>query len=849
MKGQLNKTEAGSAWLFKMAWRDGKASGKRLLLFIASIVLGIAAVVSIQSFSRSLEDNIALQSKELMGADFRIDSNQKPNERVLTIIDSLGGADGEEIGFASMAAFPKNGASKLVRVRAIKGGFPFYGKLETTPESAGQHYQKNKGALVDATVMLQFGLHPGDSVKVGETTFPIEGILQSAPGSTAISTSVAPTVILPHDMINGTGLLQLGSRIRYNYYFVADSGTDLKKLNDEVDPLLDLENADMDTHAATSERMGRRFNNVGKFLNLIAFIALLLGCVGIASSVHIYIKEKLRAVAVLKCLGASRRQSFLIYLIQIAGMGLLGGLIGTVLGLLLQQSFPLILQDFLPFEVALSFSFQPVIMGLLLGVCMSVLFALSPLLSTWFVSPLQALRVQEETPTKSQRARMLVMVGILVFMCCFSFWLLGNLQYALGFVLAIAVTFSILAAVALLFMRMVKKFFPASWGFTARQSLLNLFRPNNQTMVLLIAIGVGSFLISTLYFTKDILLQKASLDGSDKSPNIIMLDVQTNQKEALVEDILAKGLPLIDNIPIITMRMHSIKGRLVNDIRTDTVSRMNRWILNHEFRTTYRDSLVASETLTEGEFTTNSTLNGPVPISLSDNVARDARVVLGDTLVFNVQGVLMETIVGSIRAVDWGRMQLNFSIVFPKGVLDNAPQFHVVSTKAPSESVSASLQKQVVRKFPNVSVLDLRQILTLVEGILDKISWVVNFMAFFSILTGVIVLIGSVRTSKYQRIRESVLLRTLGAKSAQILKITALEYFYLGFLGSGIGVLLSLISSQLLAVFVFKSSFIPSLIPFMIILPGITLLVMLIGLFNSRNVLNSPPLEVLRKEV
>lgn len=849
MKGQLNKTEAGSAWLFKMAWRDGKASGKRLLLFIASIVLGIAAVVSIQSFSRSLEDNIALQSKELMGADFRIDSNQKPNERVLTIIDSLGGADGEEIGFASMAAFPKNGASKLVRVRAIKGGFPFYGKLETTPESAGQHYQKNKGALVDATVMLQFGLHPGDSVKVGETTFPIEGILQSAPGSTAISTSVAPTVILPHDMINGTGLLQLGSRIRYNYYFVADSGTDLKKLNDEVDPLLDLENADMDTHAATSERMGRRFNNVGKFLNLIAFIALLLGCVGIASSVHIYIKEKLRAVAVLKCLGASRRQSFLIYLIQIAGMGLLGGLIGTVLGLLLQQSFPLILQDFLPFEVALSFSFQPVIMGLLLGVCMSVLFALSPLLSTWFVSPLQALRVQEETPTKSQRARMLVMVGILVFMCCFSFWLLGNLQYALGFVLAIAVTFSILAAVALLFMRMVKKFFPASWGFTARQSLLNLFRPNNQTMVLLIAIGVGSFLISTLYFTKDILLEKASLDGSDKSPNIIMLDVQTNQKEALVEDILAKGLPLIDNIPIITMRMHSIKGRLVNDIRTDTVSRMNRWILNHEFRTTYRDSLVASETLTEGEFTTNSTLNGPVPISLSDNVARDARVVLGDTLVFNVQGVLMETTVGSIRAVDWGRMQLNFSIVFPKGVLDNAPQFHVVSTKAPSESVSASLQKQVVRKFPNVSVLDLRQILTLVEGILDKISWVVNFMAFFSILTGVIVLIGSVRTSKYQRIRESVLLRTLGAKSAQILKITALEYFYLGFLGSGIGVLLSLISSQLLAVFVFKSSFIPSLIPFMIILPGITLLVMLIGLFNSRNVLNSPPLEVLRKEV
>lgn len=848
MSDTLKTSSAGTAWLFKMAWRDGKASGKRLLLFIASIVLGIAAVVSIQSFSGNLEENIALQSKELMGADYRIDSNQPPNERVQAIIDSLGGADGKEVSFASMAAFPKSGASKLVRVRGIAGEFPFYGELETLPKTAGTAYQKDNGALVDATVMLQFGLKRGDSIKIGDTTFPISGTLYSAPGSTAISSSVAPTVILPYGMIEGTGLLQLGSRIGYNFYFIADSGTDLKKLDEEVDPLLDAQNADMDTHTATSARMGRRFNNVGKFLNLIAFIALLLGCVGIASSVHIYIKEKLRAVAVLKCLGASRKQSFLIYLIQIAGMGLLGGMIGTALGLLLQQSFPLILQDFLPFEVVISFSVQPVIMGLLLGVGMSVLFALSPLLSTWYVSPLQVLRIQEKTPIQSKRASIVVMIGIVIFMFCFSFWLLGNVRYALGFVLGIVVTFGVLAGVALLFMSAVKKFFPTSWGFIARQSLMNLFRPNNQTMVLLLAIGVGSFLISTLYFTKDILLEKATLEGSERSPNIIMLDVQTDQKEAVVQDILGKGLPLIDNIPIITMRMHSIKGRLVNDIRTDTLSRINQWILNHEFRTTYRDSLIPSEVLTEGEFTPTASSNNAIPISLSDNVARDAQVVLGDTLVFNVQGVLMETVVGSIRSVDWGRMQLNFSVVFPKGILENAPQFHVVSTKAPNESVSASLQREIVRKFPNVSVLDLRQILTLVEGILDKISWVVNFMAFFSILTGIIVLIGSVRTSKYQRIRESVLLRTLGAKSKQILKITALEYLYLGLLGSGIGILLSLISSQLLAVFVFQTAFVPSWIPFVLILPGITALVLTIGLFNSRSVLNSPPLEVLRKE-
>ena len=832
-----------------MAWRDGRASGKRLLLFMASIILGIAAVVSIQLFSTNLKQNISVQSKSLMGADFLIDSNHPPNERVQAIIDSLGGADGREVNFPSMAVFPKNGATRLVEVRGIDGEYPFYGELETKPESAANEYQKLGGALVDATLMLQYDINPKDSIKVGNITLPIVGSLVSAPGSRGISASVAPPVLIPNRFINATGLVQIGSRVEYIHYFVAKPEQDLEQLDKIVDPQLDAENADLDTHITTGRQLGRRYENFGKFLNLVAFIALLLGCVGIASSVHIYIKEKLSAIAVLKCLGATRKQTFLIYLIQIAGMGLVGGLIGTTLGILLQQLFPLFLQDLIQFDVELGITLQPIVMGLVLGVFMSLLFALSPLLSTWYVSPLQVLRIQDNVQDKSKTANILVLLAILSFIFIFSFWLLDNLRNALAFVVGIFVVFSILAGAAILFMKMVKKNFPSSWSFTARQSLLNLFRPNNQTMILLVAIGVGTFLISTLYFTKDILLAKTALGASAKSPNIILMDVQTGEREAAANSITEKGLSVIDNIPIITMRVHSIKGRLANTIRQDSTSTINQWILNHEFRVTYRDSLLASETLDSGEFTAEFTPdNGPVPISLSDNVARDAQVVVGDSLTFNVQGVLMQTVVGSIRAVDWGRMQLNFSIVFPTGVLENAPQFHVLTTNAPNEKISAQLQKELVRKFPTVSIIDLRQLLTVIQGILDKISWVINFMAFFSILTGIIVLIGSVRTSKYQRIKENVLLRTLGAQSRQILNITALEYLYLGVMGSAIGIFLSLISSQLLAVFVFNTPFAPSWVPFLVVFPGITLLVLLIGLTNSRSVIKSPPLEVLRKE-
>jgi putative ABC transport system permease protein len=834
-------------WLLKMAWRDGKASLSRLMLFMASIILGIAAVVSIQLFSDNLKDNIKKQSKSLMGADFIIDSRQKPSEKVQKIIDSLG-ANASEVNFVSMAAFPKNEGTKLVKVRALEGAFPFYGDLTTIPKNAGKNYQELGGALVDATLLLQYDLNPGDSIKLGKVTFPIIGALKSIPGSTAISSSVAPQVLIPFRFLEQTELLQLGSRKEYQYFF-KNTTIDLEALDAKIDPILDAENADLDTHTSTSQRLGRRYDNVGRFLNLVAFIALLLGCIGIASSVHIYIKEKLKNVAVLKCLGASRKQSFLIYLIQIVGIGLLGGIIGALIGTSLQYLFPYILQEFLPFSVDVSISFQPILLGVVLGVLMSVLFALLPLLGTWYVSPLEVLRGQEDNQQKPKKARILVFIAIFVFIFLFSFWMLKSAINGLVFTIGIFITFAIMAGVASLFIKIIKKFFPTSWGFTSRQSLLNLFRPNNQTMVLVLAIGLGTFLMSTLYFTKDILLAKTSLENKKTDANIILMDVQSSQEKQLVQNFESKGLEVIDNIPIITMRMESIRGKTANEIRKDSTVNMRRWMLNREFRVTYRNALSDTEELLEGEFIGKATPGKPVLVSIADNLAEDANLKIGDNVVFNIQGVLMETTVGSIRKVDWTSMQVNFLILFPTGVLEKAPQFNVITTYAPTEESSAELQRDLVKNFPNVTILDLRQVFTIVEDILDKISWIINFMAFFSILTGFIVLIGSVRNSKYQRIKESVLLRTLGAKSKQILQITALEYVYLGMLGSLTGILLSLVGSQLLAVFIFKEPFIPSGIPFLVFLPAITILVVVIGLSNLKSVLSSPPLEVLRKEV
>ena len=527
-------------------------------------------------------------------------------------------------------------------------------------------------------------------------------------------------------------------------------------------------------------------------------------------------------------------------------MGFLGGLSGSILGILLQELFPYLLSDMLPFDIETSINPISILLGVVLGISMSVMFALIPLLSTWYVSPLRVLRIDESINDKSRKANFVVAGIILAFLYLFSFWLLNNWKYALFFMIGILVTFLVLMGITSLFLKGIKAFFPSSWGFISRQSLLNLFRPQNQTMTLILAIGVGTFLISTLYFTKDMLLAKLSFQSGDSTPNIILMDVQNEQRDAVANS-LDK---VIDNIPIVTMRVHSIKGKSVNEIRKDSNSTINPWVLNHEFRVTYRDSLIASESIASGTWVPEETYDPqrPVSISIAESISRDALLEVGDTISFNVQGVLMTAKVANVRTVDWGRMQLNFSIVFPKGILENAPQFNVLSTHAPDEKSSAKLQSELIQKYPNISIIDFRQILVLIEKVLNKISWVINFMAIFSIFTGIIVLIGAVRTSKFQRIKENVLLRTLGGTSKQILKITALEYLYLGVLGSLSGILLSLLGAQILAYFVFDLAFAPSTFPFLVLFPGISLLVLSIGLLNSRSVLNSPPLQVLRKE-
>lgn len=847
-----------------MAWRDSRRDQGRLLLFVSAIVLGIAALVSTLSFGRNLREDIDDQAKLLLGADLVIHNNKPLSKAVQKLADSLPNRHSEECSFASMVSFVRSGQSRLVQVRALEGDFPYYGALETTPAAAGMAFREDRQALVDKTLMLQYGAHPGDSIRIGELDFAIAGSLDKAPGRNEVSLTVAPPVYIPLRYLEPAGLLKRGSRLNYDYYYQYLRG-DPEQFAEQIGPRLEAVGLRYETVASRKNRMSNAFDDLTQFMTLISFIALLLGCVGVASSVHIYIREKVNDVAILRCLGLKARQAFLVYLVQVLIIGLLGSLAGAGLGLVLQQLLPGVLKDILPLETRFRVAWPAFFEGIAIGMMVSLLFALLPLLSIRRISPLLTLRMSFEPASAGQDAlRVVVYTVILFFIALFSYLRMESWRKAIVFTAALLLTFLVLTGVAKLFLFLIRRAFPERWPYLWRQGFANLFRPNNQTVILIVTIGLGATFIGTLAFVQQFLIDRVTVAANGGEGNMVLFDIQPDQVKALDELTRAHRLPVAQQIPIVTMRIVEVRGQRGDSVlseagragrfggggagRQDT-NAVARRVFETELRVTYRDTLAAAERLVAGEL--GKPVRGPddpVLVSLDEDFARQSHIRLGDPVVFDVQGLRIPAVVGSLRKVEWRRLQPSFSIVFPCGVLGQAPQFYVLITRVGTPEESAAFQKAVVERFPNVSVIDLRLVLSVLDEVLSKIGFVIRFMAGFCILTGIIVLITSVLISKFQRIRESVLLRTLGATRRQVRVILVLEYFFLGALAAATGMLLALVFSEALARWSFDATMTVHWVAVGVIFAAICLLTVSIGLYHSRGVLNRPPLEVLRRE-
>lgn len=841
-------------WSLKMAFRDARASWRRLALFALSIQLGVAGLVAVTGFRDSLEQALAGQAKAVLGADLELSGRAAFGSEEEALFREIGGEQAREVNLTTLVFFPRTSDSRLVQLRALEGGFPFYGEIETEPSAAGRDWAAGTapGVLVERTLLLQFGLEVGDVARVGTLELPIAGALVASPGEAAGFGTVAPRVYLPLSQLEATGLLKSGSFARYKQYFRLEGVEDVEGW---LAPRRDAVRAlrlRVETVRERQQELGEALDQVTGFLSLAGFVALLLGAVGVASALHLHVRPKLAMLATLRCLGAPAGAASRVFLWQGLTLGILGSAVGALTGLAVQGILPSLLAAALPFEVPRGFSWGAVGQGFATGCLTAFVFALWPLLGLGKISPLLALRAgfEDRLAKPGLRSRLVLGVVTALMLSLLAIQTSGSVTRGLLFMAVVILVVGLLTGAAKLAAALARKMGARVGPFWLRQGVANLHRPQNRTVLLTTALGLALFLALSLMLLRGSLLEEFSRSTSGDRPNLVLWDVQPDQLDAVEQKMREQGVPATAKAPVVTMRIAAIGGRTVDQLVADPGLRIPNWRLRREYRSTFRAETVGSETVREGSFTgTWSEASGGLPpISIERDMARELGLAVGDRVAWDVQGVPLETVVGSIREVEWRGFSPNFFVVFPVGVLEAAPSFWLVAGRASDPVVSARLQRAVGRDLPGVSILDLASVLETFDAITRKIGAVVQFMALFTALTAVIVLAGALLAGKGQRVREAVLLRTLGASRGMVVRIESVEYALLGSLASVVGGLFAWVAAWGLGASLFRISEPPPAFPLLWGWAGMVLLTTGLGWWTGRSVRQAPPLAVLRAE-
>jgi putative ABC transport system permease protein len=552
-------------------------------------------------------------------------------------------------------------------------------------------------------------------------------------------------------------------------------------------------------------------------------------------------------------------------------MGLVGATLGAAIGVGIQFLLPGLLKDVLPLDVRVQIEPTAIAVGIGLGVWIALAFALRPLVALRRISPLQAIRRNVNPPRAKgiDWATWTVNLFIALTVVGISATRANAPRDVIGFSVGIAGVLVLLLLSAALLSRLARIAVRPSWPYVVRQGIANLYRPANQTRSVVLSLGFGAFLVTTLYLVQSNLLAQLRITEEASRGNLIFFDVQDDQSLGVDSIVKAAQLPVLQRTPIVTMRIAEVNGKTVAELapprRDDTLSqgsapareaqqgedrRPSGWALRREYRSTFRDTLFTGEVLAAGQWfgATDAPTGGPADeVSLEVDVAEGLGVTLGDVIVWDVQGVRIPTRVTSLREVNWARFEPNFYAVFQSRTLTQAPKTYVLLAASEDARASAQVQSAVVRRYPNVASIDLSLVRKTVGEISRRASLAIRFLAIFSLAMGIPVLFSAVAATRRERVREGVLLKTLGATRAQIGRILVSEYTVLGVLGSLTGLLLSFGGAWAIMTYIFDRPFTAATGQALGISAAMMLMAVAIGMLSGRDVFKETAMSALRE--
>ena len=845
-------------FVLRMAARETRASWRRLLFFFICIAVGVAAIVALRSVIQSVRAVVNTEARALVGADVVMSTNREWPSEVRTKIqrhlaDAGAFAQTETTETPTMVrpADPSRAIAKMAELRAVQPDYPLYGEISL---QNGQPYSHallaHHGALVRPELLTALQIAEGDSIVVGSTTFTIHGVIAREPGGGPGGFSLGPRIYIDAADLASTQLLSFGSRANRLWF--------VRVPDERVDGLMRTLRADLRdefvnarSYRSREDQVGRDFDRAEDYLSLVGLVIVILGGIAVSSVTRVFILQKIRSIAVLKCVGARSAQIIAVYVLQVMTLGLAGSLLGVLIAEAAVSAIPFALASSTTSSVLTEAHYgvtrSAAAQGIAIGVLVSLLFSVVPLLQVRFIKPSLLLR-DESVRRRADWLGIVALILVSLSLVAVTAWQASSLRVG---VIVVAGFMGLALVLHLAGKGLVSMVAPlaGSKSFPLRHAVLHLSRPGNQTRVILLAVGLGAFFIVGIRSVQASLLGEFSIQTSADSPDMFLLDIQRGQADAMRAFLgdTSHGAGEYQLIPVLRARVVGVSGREQTLEGADEVRRSGS-SLGREFTITYRNHLESNEKLVEGGF-----WNSPAPepeVSVERQIAERARLHVGDTMRFEILGRVIAPRITSIREVEWRESRNGgFVLVFRPGPLDQAPQTYVAPLKGPADPTArARFQHALVQQFPNVSVIDFRDILERIRDVMSKVTLAITVVGGLVLFSGALILVGAVAMTKFQRVYEAAVFKTLGANTRTIARMLLLEYGVLGSLAGVIGSAGAVVLTWGVSKYALE---IPWRISATEHIAGVVLtsvLVAAIGVLSSLDVLRNKPLATLRAE-
>jgi putative ABC transport system permease protein len=850
------------SFVVRMALREIRASWQRLLFFFVCIAVGVASIVAIRSVIQSVREGLTREARAMTGADVVVRSDRPFTEKVRSAIareraTGRVGTVSEATEMATMVRAPSGTTARMVELQAVQAAFPMYGTMTLREGAYSHELLRNRGTIVRPELLAQLNLRVGDDLQIGTQRFQIRGVIQNEPGRNLGAFSFGSRIFIDFADLPSTGLISFGSRASYRLLLQVPGPPPAPGRRDVTTLLArDLSEEFVNdfvgarSYRQNEGRMSQNLTRAENYLSLVGLVVLILGGIGVSSVTRVFVQQKVKSIAILKCVGSTTRQVLAIYLAQVLLLGFTGSLLGVAIAQVALFVLPLFVGDLASLlQVEYGLTIGAVLQGVAVGMLVSVLFSVVPLLEVRNVKPSLLLRQDIPSMPRFDWLKWSVAAAVVAALVGVAAWQAGSL--AVGLVLSsgfVAVAFVLhLAGAALV--RAVQPLRHAR-SFALRQAVLRVARPGNQTRIILLAVGLGTFFILGVRALQVNLLRDFALQMGEDAPDMFLMDIQPGQREgvaALVDrENGDQGAPKL--IPVLRARVTGVKGREVNLESFEDVR--GRGGLSREFTITYRSHLEANEKLMGGKWWDDTPAGDMPEVSVEESLRTRFQIQVGDEMRFDVLGRIVTAKVASFREVDFRDFRAGgFMFVFRPGPFDSAPHTFIAAVKGAREPAArAKMQGLLVAGFPNVSVIDLREVLDTVANIVNNVTLAVTVVGGLVLLSGSLILIGAVSMTKFRRVYEAAILKTLGASSRLIATTLLVEYGVLGAIAGTVGALGAIALSWAVARFALELPWEPA--------PALTIggivitaiFVAAVGVLASLDVLRHKPLATLRAE-